>query len=297
MTDNVKAIVLALIASFSGVVMNVFLKISLEDINVFTSGFLRFFFGLILILPFIFYSKFQNYKTPNFKIHLTRGILNIPMMLLSFSALQFIPLEQIKAISFVTPIIVVILSVIFLKEKIYLIRISALFIGLIGVFVILRPGFVSINVGAYMVLCACLIWSVVVIITKFAAREDSAFTILSYQYTFVTILSFPIALYFWDTPSSQTIIYLIFAGIAGTIVHLCINTAYKLTDLSVLQPVNFSRLLIASFFGFLIFDEIPDIWTIIGGLIIFSSILIITYRENYLKKDIAKKSIQLNLNS
>ena len=104
-------------------------------------------------------------------------------------------------------------------------------------------------------------------------------------------------MYFWDTPSSHTIIYLIFAGIAGTIVHLCINTAYKLTDLSVLQPVNFSRLLIASFFGFLIFDEIPDIWTIIGGLIIFSSILIITYRENYLKKDIAKKSIQLNLNS
>ena len=104
-------------------------------------------------------------------------------------------------------------------------------------------------------------------------------------------------MYFWDTPSSQTIIYLIFAGIAGTIVHLCINTAYKLTDLSVLQPVNFSRLLIASFFGFLIFDEIPDIWTIIGGLIIFSSILIITYRENYLKKDITKKSIQLNLNS
>ena len=246
---------------------------------------------------FIFYSKFQNYKTPNFQIHLTRGILNIPMMLLSFSALQFIPLEQIKAISFVTPIIVVILSVIFLKEKIYLIRISALFIGLIGVFVILRPGFVSINVGAYMVLCACLIWSVVVIITKFAAKEDSAFTILSYQYTFVTILSFPIALYFWDTPSAQTIIYLVFAGIAGTIVHLCINTAYKLTDLSVLQPVNFSRLLIASFFGFLIFDEIPDIWTIIGGLIIFSYILIITYRENYLKKDIAKKSIQLNLNS
>ena len=137
-------------------------------------------------------------------------------------------------------------------------------------------------------LCSCSIWSVVVIITKFAARVDSAFTILSYQYTLVTFLSFPIALYFWQSPSSQTLIYLIFAGIAGTIVHLCINTAYKLTDLSVLQPVNFSRLLIASLFGFLIFDEIPDIWTIIGGLIIFSSILIITYRENYLKKRYSK---------
>ena len=292
MTDNVKAIVLALIASFSGVVMNVFLKISLEDINVFTSGFLRFFFGLILILPFIFYSKFQNYKTPNFKIHLTRGILNIPMMLLGFSALQLIPLEQIKAISFVTPIIVVVLSVIFLKEKIYLIRIGALLIGLIGVFVILRPGIVPINVGAYLVLCSCSIWSVVVIITKFAARVDSAFTILSYQYTLVTFLSFPIALYFWQSPSSQTLIYLIFAGIAGTIVHLCINTAYKLTDLSVLQPVNFSRLLIASLFGFLIFDEIPDIWTIIGGGNYF-----FLYTNYYLQRKLSQKRYSKTINT
>ena len=295
MTNNFKAILLALVASVSGVTMNVLLKISLTDINVFTAGFLRFLFGFLLILPFIFYNQFQNYKTPNLKIHLTRGLLNIPMMLLGFSALQYIPLEQIKAISFISPIIVVVLSVIFLKEKIYLIRIGALVIGLVGVFVILRPGIVSINIGAYMVLCSCSIWSVVVIITKFAARVDSAFTILSYQYTIVTILSLPIALYFWQSPSSQTIIYLIFAGIAGTIVHLCINTAYKLTELSVLQPVNFSRLLIASFFGFIIFDEIPDIWTIIGGLIIFSSILIITYRETYLKKDIAKQSIPVKL--
>ena len=295
MSNNVKAIILALVASVAGVTMNVLIKFSLQDINVFTAGFLRFLFGFILILPFIFYSKFQNFKTPNLKIHLTRGVLNIPMMLLGFSALQFIPLEQIKAISFITPIIVVVLSVIFLKEKIYLIRIGALLIGLIGVFVILRPGIVPINVGAYLVLCSCAIWSVVVIITKFAARVDSAFTILSYQYTLVTFLSFPIALYFWQSPSSVTLIYLIFAGIAGTIVHLCINTAYKLTDLSVLQPVNFSRLLIASFFGFIIFDEIPDVWTIIGGLIIFSSILIITYRESYLKKDIAKQSIPVKL--
>ena len=295
MTNNTKAIILALVASVSGVTMNVLLKISLDDVNVYTAGFLRFFFGFILISPFILYYQFQNFKTPNLKIHLTRGILNIPMMLLGFSALKFIPLEQIKAITFVSPIIVVILSVIFLKEKIYLIRIVALIIGLIGVLVILRPGIVSINVGAYMVLCSCSIWSVVVIITKFAARVDSPFTILSYQYTIVTLLSFPIALYFWQSPSKETIYYLICAGIAGTIVHLCINTAYKLTDLSVLQPVNFSRLLIASLFGFLIFDEIPDIWTIIGGLIIFSSILIITYRENYLKKDIAKHSIPIKL--
>ena len=192
MNNNVKAIILALVASVSGVTMNVLIKFSLQDINVFTAGFLRFLFGFILILPFIFYNKFQNFKTPNLKIHLTRGILNIPMMLLGFSALQFIPLEQIKAISFVTPIIVVVLSVIFLKEKIYLIRIGALLIGLIGVFVILRPGIVPINVGAYLVLCSCSIWSVVVIITKFAARVDSAFYnfILSIYSGYIFIFSY-----------------------------------------------------------------------------------------------------------
>ena len=88
MNDNLKAILLALIASVCGVTMNVFMKIALEDINVFSAGFLRFLFGFILILPIIFYTRFQNYKTPNFKIHLTRGLLNIPMMLIGFSALK-----------------------------------------------------------------------------------------------------------------------------------------------------------------------------------------------------------------
>ena len=65
MSSNVKAIILALVASVAGVTMNVLIKFSLQDINVFTAGFLRFLFGFILILPFIFYSKFQNFKTPN----------------------------------------------------------------------------------------------------------------------------------------------------------------------------------------------------------------------------------------
>ena len=64
MSSNVKAIILALVASVAGVTMNVLIKFSLQDINVFTAGFLRFLFGFILILPFIFYSKFQNFKTP-----------------------------------------------------------------------------------------------------------------------------------------------------------------------------------------------------------------------------------------
>ena len=293
MNNNIKAILLATIASFCAVLMAVFLKLAQHDANVFTVGFLRFLFGLFIILPFIINSKFTIYKTNNLKFHLSRSILNVPMMILGFAALMYIPLEQIKAIGFLSPIIVVIMSVIILKERIYIIRILALIIGFIGVIIILRPGIIEINVGAYMVLLSGLLWSTVIIITKFMSKEDSPMTILTYQYSLVTFLTLPLAIFFWTNPSFDTILFSILAAITGTILHLCINHSYRLADLSVIQPVWFTQLVFASFFGFTIFDEIPDGWTWAGGILVFSSVLIITYRENYLKKDIAKKSIPL----
>ena len=273
--------------------MSVFLKLAQNDINVFTVGFLRFFFGLILILPFIIKSNFNIYKTNNFKFHLARSIINVPMMILGFAALMYIPLEQIKAIGFLSPILVVILSVLILKERIYIIRILALIIGFFGVLIILRPGIIEINVGAYMVLLSGLLWSTVIIITKFMSKEDSPMTILTYQYTFVSIFILPLALIYWTNPTLNSLYYALLAAIVGTVLHLCINHSYRLADLSVIQPVWFTQLIFASIFGFSIFGEIPDGWTWAGGILVFTSVLIITYRENYLKKDIAKKSIPL----
>ena len=293
MNNNIKAVLLATVASFCAVLMSVFLKLAQNDINVFTAGFLRFFFGLIVIFPFIIKSNFNIYKTNNLKFHLIRSMINVPMMILGFAALMYIPLEQIKAIGFLSPILVVILSVLILKEKIYIIRILALIIGFVGVLIILRPGIIEINIGAYMVLLSGLLWSTVIIITKFMSKEDSPMTILTYQYTFVTIFTLPFALIYWTNPTLNSLYYTLLAAIVGTVLHLCINNSYRLADLSVIQPVWFTQLIFASVFGFSIFGEIPDGWTWAGGILVFSSVLIITYRENYLKKDIAKKSIPL----
>lgn len=291
MSNNIKAILLATISSFCAVLMSVFLKLAQSDANVYTVGFLRFFFGFLIILPFVLSSRFYIYKTNNFKFHLSRSIINVPMMILGFSALMYIPLEQIKAIGFLSPIIVVILSVIILKERIYIIRILALLIGFIGVLIILRPGLIEINIGAYMVLLSGLLWSTVIIITKFMSKEDSPMTILTYQYTLVSLFTLPLAVLFWTNPTFNVFFYSILAAITGTILHLCINHSYRLADLSVIQPVWFTQLIFASIFGFSIFGEIPDGWTWAGGILVFSSVLIITYRENYLKKDIAKNSL------
>ncbi len=291
MSKNIKAVLLALIASFCAVLMSVFLKLAQQDSNVFTIGFLRFFFGFLIIFPFILKTKFKIYKTNNLKLHISRSVINVPMMILGFAALMYIPLEQIKAIGFLSPILVVILSIIILKERIYLIRTFSLILGFIGTLIIIRPGIIEINIGVYMVLASGLLWSIVIIITKFMSKTDSALTILTYQYTFVSLFTFPLAIFYWIAPGIYSIFYSFLAAIVGTILHLCINNAYKLADLSVIQPVWFTQLLFSSIFGIILFNNMPDFFTYFGGTIVFISVLIITYRENYLKKDIAKKSL------
>jgi len=287
------AILLFVTATFFGSLMGVFMRLAQSDINVFTASFLRFGIGFVIILPYLFYSKFNVYKTNNIKLHFIRGIINVPTMYVGFAALMFIPLEQIQALHFVVPLIVTFLAVFFFKEKIRFVRISALIIGLIGMLVMLRPGIIEMNIGVYMVLFSSLVWSFIIIITKFLSKNDSPITILTYQYSLVTFFSFFIVIFFWEMPSSIIFLYTFLAALSGTILHLALIYSYKLVDLTLIQPFTFLSLIWASLFGYYIFGEEPDIFTWLGAIIIFSGVLIIFYRESYLKKDIAKESLPM----
>ena len=116
---------------------------------------------------------------------------------------------------------------------------------------------------------------------------------MAYQYTFMTLFSLGIAILYWQTPSYLVIFYIFLAAVSGTILHISLNYSHKLVDLSLTQPITFLGLIWGSLFGFYIFEESPDYYTWVGGIIIFSGVLIITYRESYLKKNIAKKSLPL----
>lgn len=196
------------------------------------------------------------------------------------------PFEQFKALSFLSPIIVVFLSFIIFKEQIYKYRILALIAGFVGTLIIIRPGYVEFNIGTIMVMASLIFWSFIIIISKFVSKDDSPITMVSYQYTLMTIFSLPLAIYFWQTPSLNSLIYVFIAAISGTILHLSLALSYKYADLSVTQPVWFTGLIFGSFFGYLVFTEIPDLWTWIGGIVVFSSVLIITYNERNKKNNL-----------
>ena len=293
MSNNKLAISLIIISVFFGTVMLSFLKIAQEDVNVYVAGFFRFFLGLVIILPYIIIKKDTVLKTTHLKQHFLRAILGLPAMLLYFSALVLLPIEKLTAISFVVPLIVTILAVFFLGEKIYIYRTLALLLGFSGMLVIIRPGFVDISIGVYMVLFSALLWSINIIITKKISKDDSAITILAYQSIFMSLLSFFIVMFFWEMPSLKTFIYLILAAMCGTFLHLTLNHAFKLVDVSMTQPYSFLNLVFASIIGYFVFDEIPDLYTWIGALIIFTGILIISYREMKLDKEIIRKRVDI----
>ena len=274
--------------------MGTFIKLAQEELNVFTTGFLRFFFGFLIITPYILKTKFEVFSTKNLKIHILRSALNLPAMLLGFAALAMLPLEKMTAIHFIVPIIVTILAVIFLKEKIYLYRSIALVMGFLGMLIILRPGIIDISIGIYMALISSLIWSVVIILTKKVSKDDSAITILSHQYVYMSLFSFPLVIYFWDQPSLKTIIFILCAAISGTILHIALNHAYKLVDVTMTQPYSFLGLVVSSIIGYFVFSDKPDFYTWLGASVIFCGVLLISYRELQLNKEITRKRLNIN---
>ena len=279
MNNNIKAVLLTISASFFAVLMEALIKAAQYDSNVYTIGFFRFFFGFLIILPYLVTKKFNTYKTKNLKFYILRGAFNIPVMILGFGALVYVPLEQFKAMHFLSPIIVVLLSFIIFREKIYRFRIFALIIGFLGMLIIVRPGYVDFNIGTIMILVSLTFWSFIIILSKFVSKDDSPITMVTYQYTLMTIFAFPLAIYFWQMPSLISILLVFIAAASGTILHLCLGLAYKYADLSVTQPIWFTGLIFGSGFGYFIFNEIPDFWTWIGGIVVFSSVLVITYFE------------------
>ena len=290
MNNNIKAVLLTISASFFAVLMEALIKAAQYDSNVYTIGFFRFFFGFLIILPYLVTKKFNTYKTKNLKFYIIRGAFNIPVMILGFGAFVYVPLEQFKAMHFLSPIIVVLLSFIIFREQIYRFRIFALIIGFLGMLIIVRPGYVDFNIGTIMILVSLTFWSFIIILSKFVSKDDSPITMVTYQYTLMTIFAFPLAIYFWQMPSLISILLVFIAAASGTILHLCLGLAYKYADLSVTQPIWFTGLIFGSGFGYFVFNEIPDFWTWIGGIVVFSSVLVITYFEKN-KEEKNKKNI------
>ena len=290
-SNNFQSIFLIILSTALAAFFGVMIKDLFFELNVTTIGFYRFFFGLILISPLIIKNNFEVLKTSNFKLYFFRSSLNILGFLFNFTALGLLTLEKNAALGFMSPLFATVLAIIILKEKIRLYRTTALIIGLIGVFIVIQPGLSSIEIGIVFAIIGQFCFGLTIVIIKLTSKKDSSLTILSYQYLLTSLFALLIYIPLFEVPNIEQFIKLLIASVIGTLMHYTFNQAIKISDVTFITPFKYMGLVFSSLLGFIFFDDVPEIYTWIGGSIIFLSVLLITIRENQLNKDITKKSV------
>ena len=284
---------LAIGATLFGSSMGAGVKLLSDDLHPIIICFYRCLMGLILIIPFVALNNFKALKSNNTKLQLIRASINIISMICWFSAIGIMHFEKATALGFTTPLFTTILAVIVLGEVIRFHRTAALILGFIGIIIIIRPGYVPFEYGTLLMLAASLSFSFVLIFVKKLSATDSSLTIIFYHLLYMTPVFFILSLFYWESVSFNQLIIFVFMGASGLLSHWCLAQAFKLSDTTFVMPLQFTKLIWASLIGLFIFAEQPDVWTWVGGVIIFISVVYITYREAFKKKG-TQKPIQVD---
>ena len=270
MPDSVKAILLVVGASASAATMhNIVRYLTVEEgLHAFEVAFFRGFLGLIIFIPVIARNGFGLFRTDMLPWHLGRGLVNAGAMLCMITALSLIPVGDVAAISLVGPVFVALLAIFFLGEKVGPRRWLGISLAVAGAFVVVRPGFVAINLGTVLVLMAVFLVSNSKVMAKMLSRHDSPTTIVAYVTLLMTPVTLIPALFVWQWPTLEQFLWLTAIGLCGTTGHLLFTHAYKLADVSLVEPVSAMRMVWAAVISYVVFAEFPDTWTWIGAGII-----------------------------
>ena len=279
---------LAIGATLFGSFMGAGVKLLSDDLHPIIICFYRCLMGLIIITPFVARNNFQALQTDNMRLQIFRALINIISMICWFSAIGMMHFEKATALGFTTPLFTTVLAVLILGEVIRFHRTAALLLGFIGILIIIRPGYMPFEFGTVLMLIASFSFSFVLIFVKKLSATDSSLTIIFYHLLYMTPAFFILSLFYWENINFNQLIIFILMGASGLLSHWCLAQAFKMSDTTFVMPLQFTKLIWASLIGLFIFAEQPDVWTWVGGVIIFTSIVYITYREAFKKKGTSK---------
>ena len=250
--------------------------------------FFRGFFGIIFYFFVIPKDRLHNfYQTKRPGLHSLRCISGLIALVAIFIALRELPLATVVSISFAAPIFTTIFSIFLLNEKVGIFRWLAVLIGFLGILIITEPGISELNIYYIFPIIFCLGLSYVAISIRQLSTTEPVWLISFYFSLSITILSFFSIPQGWVMPSLNHLILLSFVGIFGGVANLWLSQSYKYSEVSLVTPLKYLALVFAIIFGYLIWDEIPTIKTLVGATLVIVSSIIIFRREILLKKQIS----------
>jgi drug/metabolite transporter (DMT)-like permease len=270
--------------------MAAIIKATADEIPPGQAVFFRSFFAIPIILIWLV-QRGQlkvGLKAKNPMGHVWRGIFGTTAMGLTFGGLGLLPLPEVTAIGFATPIFTVILAALMLGERIRLLRVSAVAVGLVGVVIILWPRFgatqldQTATIGASMILCATLMRSLVQIHLRQLVQHEHTAAIVFYFSATASALSLLTLPFGWVIPTGQTALLLILAGLVGGVAQILVTSSYRFGSASMLAPYDYTSMLFAIFIGYAIFGELPTIMMLAGSALVICAGGLVIWREKQL---------------
>jgi drug/metabolite transporter (DMT)-like permease len=283
-----KAMAWMALGGFLLVSMNALMRLMTLEMNSLQAQFLRYLFGLAVMLPLLMRDGFAAYRPANMRGQWWRGAVHISALSLFFIALPHVPLADMTAILFTSPIFTLLGAAIFLREKVTGARWLAALLGFAGVIIVVWPhlsgGQTADQAGVagiwtLVMLASSPLFAASFLITKSLTRQDSPSVIVMWQNITVTAIALPLALPFWSTPSGVQWGVFLACGLLGSAAHWCMTRAFSLADISATQPMRFLDLIWSALFGFVLFSDLPTAFTLVGGSVIVASTVWIARRE------------------
>ena len=308
LTQNLpgRAIALKLCAIFLFMVMAALIKAASGQVPPGQAVFFRSLFAMPIIGLWLWQSGHlhDGLKVNNPFGHIWRGLFGTTAMGLTFAGLALLPLPEVTAIGYATPMFTVLFAAIFLGERVRLFRLSAVALGLIGVMIVLAPrlslgtGMSSAaTYGALMVLAASILRALVQIHVRRLVQTDSTSAIVFYfslTATCLSLLTLPLGWLFqtpaltWTAPGFGVLGLIICAGLIGGVAQILVTSSYRFGGASMLAPFDYSSMIFATLIGWVVFSEVPTPTILLGaGLVIAGGVLII-WRERQLGVDRSK---------
>ncbi|WP_261193449.1 DMT family transporter [Pseudoruegeria sp. SHC-113] len=248
------------------------------------SAFLRYLLGLVFLLPMIRPMLRTPMDRPLLLLFTARGAVHTVGVILWFYAMTRIPIAEVTAMNYLSPVYVTLGAALFLGETLAFRRILAVLAALLGALIILRPGLREVNAGHLAMIGTALAFAGSYLIAKRVSGQVSPAVVVGMLSITVTLGLAPFAVAVWVTPSPAELGWLFLVACFATAGHYTMTLAFQAAPLTVTQPVTFLQLIWATSLGAFVFGEPVDGWVVLGGSIILGAVSFITWREAVLKR-------------
>jgi drug/metabolite transporter (DMT)-like permease len=253
-------------------------------------AFFRCALGLVIILPSLLRHRFVQMRSTRHGGHLWRGVLGTLSMMVGFFVLTRLHLADATAVSFTTPLFVIVVAALFLGETIRWRRWTATAVGFVGVLVMMRPGASGFDIMLLVALAGACLNAVVVCVVKSLTGTESSSTMLVMVTIWGSVLLVVPAIVLWQPPTAVEWALALGLGSLATMGQYCIIRAYTAGEATAVAPFDYLRLPFSVLLGLWVFAEVPSVWTLVGALIIVGSTLYIARREAQLGQKVVPEA-------